>query len=319
MIKLQKAVPDHWQNLDRDLARAWLDHLPKEQQHNAPRSANTLIPLGLLLVAKSIGRDDLVTTELLAEAQEMTSDKPGRKRRTPAETLPLFDSALGQWLSVVALSTGTARVECGSHTLSLFGCRCLATASSKAVEEGWGAVPESRGELQGIRFLPPGASLQAQVPAPPPMAKAEIGAWISETAIKDACWTVLADGRKVKQTRAEQDTTIRTDALPTGALAVRQASYAPRDHAKDVPPEDQRKIDAEELAQAIREAFADCAAQAFENGWTARREIRGGHAGILLIPPSVGLSYEIAPGRKVPVSHVEQCPEESPQSSKEAE
>ena len=270
--KLQIIVDDSWLNFDRQLTEAYRESLPEDQRAKAPRSTNPLIPLGLLLVAEKIGRTDLVTPERLSDAKAISQRRPG-PRKIARETLPLFDDGPGKWLSVVDLDSGTARVQVGEHRLSLFGCHVMSSASAKATSEGWGVFPETCGGVAGLRFVPPGTDIHT-VAAPEPMAPAEVGVWISESMVAKTHMLVTTDGRVVKQrSDEEREAMFRCGTRPEHAISVQKGTR-----------------------------LGDIAAYAFDEGWTARSEHRGGHPGILLIPPHVSLTYEVAPGRRVAVS-----------------
>lgn len=271
-IKLQVVVPEQpWSDVGQELTDAYRESLPEDQRARAPRSCNGLIPLAMLTLLETL-KPGLVTQERLDEARAIAHRRPGPKPKGERENLELFEDKPGAWVSCVDLKSGTSSAQVGDQRLSLFGCRCEATASVKAVEEGWGVVPEARDGLPGLRFIPPGSGYT--VAAPEPMAPADVGVWVSEATIAKTHLLITTDGRVVKQrSDEEREAMFRCGTQPDRSVAIRRSSY-----------------------------LGEVAHDAFEAGWTARSEHRGGHPGILLIPPHVSLTYEVAPGRRVAVS-----------------
>jgi hypothetical protein len=174
-------------------------------------------------------------------------------------------------------------VTCGEKSFSLSGCYVPSTAVVAALEAGWGAIPEtketSNGQLPGIRFIPPGTDLAPKAtPAPAPMALADVGAWVSEASILQRDQLVLADGRVIEY---------GDKSLPDGSVRVPIA----------IPTGDKL----EQRHHAILKSIASAQSMAYQLGWTMRKETKNGSPGILLIPPRIKLTYEIAPGRTIPV------------------
>jgi hypothetical protein len=176
-------------------------------------------------------------------------------------------------------------VTCGENSLSLAGCWVFAAAAELAFRQGWGAIPEtkqtSNGPMLGIRFIPPGTDFAPKAtPAPAPMALADVGAWVSEASILQRDQVVLNDCRVV-----EYDAKA---AIPGDMIRVHKAVTL-----SDKP--DQKTF-------AILKSITSAQSMAYQLGWTMRKETKSGAPGILLIPPRVKLTYEIAPGRTVPVT-----------------
>lgn len=271
-VKLQVVVPEQpWSDVGQELADAYRESLPEDQRARAPRSCNGLIPLAMLTLLETL-KPGFATEERFIEARAVAHRRPGPKPKAERENLELFDDKPGAWVSCVDLKSGTSSAQVGDQRLSLFGCRCEATASARAVEEKWGVVPEVHDGLPGLRFIPPDSGYT--VAAPEPMADAEVGVWISESMVSKTHLLVTVDGRVVKQRSGEErEAMFRCGTRPEHAVSIEKGTR-----------------------------LGDVAAYAFDEGWTARSEHRGGHPGILLIPPHVALTYEVAPGRRVAVS-----------------
>ena len=280
MPKLQINVSDEFaKQLDIELVKTHLSVAPNEKP---PKLAN-LIPTALVWYADKIGAE--VSPEARAEATEALTRKPGPQKKKPIESHDLFDERPGTWLSNVAIATGCAMANCGEKTLSLAGCHVPTTAAERAVEQGWGAIPEvkqtSNGPLPGIRFIPPGVDLAPKAtPAPAPMALADVGAWVSEASILQRDQVVLGDCRVI-----EHDAKAT---IPGDMIRIHKAVTS-----SDKP--DQKTF-------AILKSIASAQSMAYQLGWTMRKETKNGAPGILLIPPRVKLTYEIAPGRTIPVT-----------------
>lgn len=288
-MKLQINVSDEFAKFTEEL----VETCKKKQNEETPglelltpRSTNQLIPLALVRVAKEIGHD--VPQSAIDEAKLILTRKPGPQKKKPVESHALFDERPGTWLSNVAIGTGCALVTCGDKSLSLAGCYVPSTAVVAALEAGWGAIPEAKKTqndpdhpgLPGIRFIPPGVDLAPKVtPAPPPMALADVGAWIAESSVMQRDQLVLPDCRIIEHTNQD---------LPNGSIRIPKATTT-----GDKP---------EQKQHAILKAIATAQANAYQLGWTMRKEQKNGSPGILLIPPRVKLTYEIAPGRTVPVT-----------------
>lgn len=271
-IKLQVVVPEQpWSDVGQELTDAYRESLPEAERARAPRSCNGLIPLAMLTLLETL-KPGLVTQERLDEARAIAHRRPGPKPKGERENLELFDDRPGAWITCTTLRSGTSSAQVGDQRLSLFGCRCEATASAKAVAGGWGVVPEVHEGVPGLRFIPPGSGYT--VAAPEPMAPADVGVWVSEATIAKTHLLITTDGRVVKQrSDEEREAMFRCGTRPEHAVSIEKSTR-----------------------------LADIAAYAFDEGWTARAEHRGGHPGILLIPPHVSLTYEVAPGRRVAVS-----------------
>lgn len=296
-MKLQCNVSDSFAEvLDPALQKAALEKDPGKK----PPKLSNLIPTALLDYAETqLGLT--VDPALREEATEILIRKPGPQKKKPLESHDLFDERPGTWLSNVAIATGCAMVTCGDKSLSLAGCHVPTTAAERAVEQGWGAIPEvketSNGPLPGIRFIPPGVDLAPKAtPAPLPMALADVGAWVSEASIFSQSTLVLADGRTVQ---------FSGSGVPEDAILIQQAMEPKVDPIPDDSPEPlkiaHKNAAIEARRRAIMRSIATAQVSAYEIGWTARRETRKGIPGILLIPPRVRLTYEIAPGRTIPV------------------
>jgi len=279
MPKLQINVSESFvETLDTVIQRTELAVRPEKK----PPKTNNLIPLALVLYAKSIGAS--IDPSLQEEAEQYLIRKPGPQKKKPVESHDLFDERPGTWLSSVAIATGCAIVACGEKALSLAGCHIPTTAAERAIEQSWGAIPEtketSNGQLPGIRFIPPGTDLAPKAtPAPAPMALADVGAWVSEASILQRDQLVLADGRVIEY---------GDKSLPDGSVRVPIA----------IPTGDKL----EQRHHAILKSIASAQSMAYQLGWTMRKETKNGAPGILLIPPRVKLTYEIAPGRTIPVT-----------------
>lgn len=303
MAKLQCNVSDWFaETLDPAFQKAALEKHPEQK----PPKLGNLIPTALLDYAETrLGLT--VDPALRTEANEVLTRKPGPRAKKPIESHDLFDERPGTWISNVAIATGCAMVTVGEQSLHLSGCHVPVTAVQRAIEQGWGAIPESKKMsndpdhpgLPGIRFIPPGVDLVPKASAAPAsVALADVGVWVSEESIWRRTTLVLSDARAVPP--------IDGQAVPENAFTVPQA------HALDIGPADPDWPEAQKLAhqnaidaarrQAILSSVASAQIEAYELGWTMRRETRRGSPGILFIPPRVKLTYEIAPGRTVPVT-----------------
>lgn len=286
MHKLQINVSEEFAKFANSLVEAYKAKLPEDQKHTCPRSANQLIPLALVRVAIELGCE--VPDTAKSEAALIVTRKPGPQKKKPLESHDLFDERPGTWLSNVAIGTGCALVTCGDKSLSLAGCHVPSTAVVAALEAGWGAIPEAKKTqndpehpgLPGIRFIPPGVDLAPKAtPAPAPMALADVGVWVAESSVLQRDQLVLPDCRIIEHTGQE---------LPNGSIRIPKATPTGDKH--------------EQKQHAILKAIATAQANAYQLGWTMRKETKSGAPGILLIPPRVKLTYEIAPGRTVPVT-----------------
>lgn len=283
MPKLQCNVSDQFaESLEAAIQKA---SVAKDPEKKVPKP-NALIPLALIAYARANGAE--IDPKLDEEAAEVLTRKPGPQKKKPLESHDLFDEKPGTWLSNVAIATGCALVTCGDKQLSLAGCYVPRSAAERAFDEGWGVIVEAKRTqndpshpgLPGLRFIPPGADL-VQKPSlgTAPMALADVGAWISEDSVLRGDQLILVDGRVV----AHVGGTVSID-----AIFIRKA----------IPTGDKP----EQKAHAVLASIASAQAMAYQLNWTMRREIRNGKPGILLIPPRVKLTYEIAPGRTVPVT-----------------
>lgn len=285
MPKLQINVSDEFAKFTEELVETCKKKQTEEAsglELVAPRSANQLIPLALVRVAKEIGH--VVPQSAIDEAALILVRKPGPQKKKPVESHDLFDERPGTWLSNVAIATGCAMATCGEKSFSLSGCYVPSTAVVAALEAGWSAIPEVKetgnGPLPGIRFIPPGTDLAPKAtPAPAPMALADVGAWVSEGSTLQRDQLVLADGRVIEY---------GDKSLPDGSVRVPMA----------IPTGDKP----EQRHHAILKSIASAQSMAYQLGWTMRKETKNGSPGILLIPPRVKLTYEIAPGRTIPVT-----------------
>jgi hypothetical protein len=300
MPKLQCNVSDSFADvLDPALQKAALDKRPEQK----PPKLGNLIPTALLNYWEAIG--GTVDPKLRTEATEILTRKPGPRTKKPLESHDLFDERPGTWLSNVAIATGCALVTCGDKQLSLAGCHVPKTAAAKAIDDGWGVIVEAKKMsndpavqgVPGLRFIPPGSDLaQKATAAPAPMTLSDVGTWVSEESIFTRATIVLPDGRAVPF------------AAPMSAQSflIPQATEPAADSPDPTWPEavlvEYQKNLKEARRQAVMQSIALAQVEAYELGWTMRREIRSGKPGILLIPPRVKLTYEIAPGRTVPVT-----------------
>jgi len=304
MTKLQVNVSPEFAAFAESLVDARKKVLATNPDAAHPRSANQLIPVGLLEYANFLGVD--VPEQIRTEAREIITRKPGPQKKKPIASHDLFDTLPGTWLSNVAIATGCALVMVGDESLSLAGCYKPSSAAQTALDAGWGAIPEAKKTstdpdhpgLPGLRFIPPGASLAPkEAPATlAPMTLSDVGTWISEDSIFARATIVLPDGRAVPfaTPMSEQSFLIpqamepRVDAIPDDAPEAFRIA-----HANAVK---------EARRQAVMQSIASAQIEAYELGWTMRREVRKGKAGILFVPPKVKLTYEIAHGQTVPVS-----------------
>ena len=273
MPKLQINISEEFAKF----ASSLVDERNKIQNEPRVKSANQLIPLALVALANALPMRD-IPESITTEASEVLARKPGPQKKKPLESHDLFDERPGTWLSSVAIATGCAMVTCGDKSLSLAGYEKTYAAAAKAITEGWGAIPEVKKTqndpehlgLPGVRFIPPGTDLTPKaMPAPPPMTLADIGTWVSEASILARDQIVLADGRIIEH---------GGESYPRDAIRFYKATAS------------------------ILTSIASAQAMAYQLNWTMRREIRNSKPGILLIPPRVKLTYEIAPGRAVPVT-----------------
>lgn len=305
-MKLQCNVSDSFAEvLDPALQKAALEKHPEKK----PPKLGNLIPTALLDYAEAqFGL--IVDPALRTEANEILTRKPGPRAKKPIESHDLFDERPGTWISNIAIATGCAMITVGEQSLHLSGCHVPSTAAQRAIEQGWGAIPEAKKTsndpdhpgLPGMRFVPPGADIVPKdTPAPAPVALADVGAWVSEDSILKRSTLILPDARAVLLADG-----MRTQPIPSNAFILAQA------HPLDLGPIDPDWTEPQKIArqgaidaarrQAILSSVATAQIEAYELGWTMRREIRNGKPGILLIPPRVKLTYEIAPGRTVPVT-----------------
>ena len=269
------------------------------------KSANQLIPLALIAYANTLFVRD-IPESITTEATEVLSRKPGPQKKKPLESHDLFDALPGTWLSNVAIATGCALVTVVDDSLSLAGCYVPGSAAQAAFAAGWGAIPEAKKKssdpnhpgLPGLRFIPPGASFAPKEAHAPhaPMTLSDVGTWISEDSIFTRATIILPDGRAVPfATPMSEQSFLIPQAVEFGPDPIPDdASEAFKiAHASSVK---------EARRQAVMQSIASAQIEAYELGWTMRREVRKGKAGILFVPPKVKLTYEIAHGQTVPVS-----------------
>jgi hypothetical protein len=299
-MKLQINVsPEFAKQLDVELAKTHTTVLPNEKP---PKLAN-LIPTALIHYADKIGAT--VTPEVRAEANDVLTRKPGPQKKKPLVSHNLFDPRPGVWIGEAAIETGFAIVRCGDQELSLAHCTDTSEAAARAVEERWGAIPEAKSESNdpnapttpGMRFIPPGASLLSKEPPKhAPLTLATVGTWISEESILTGATVVLGSGRNVPLQDGQ--------AVPEDAFVVPGARVDPS------PVEswwDENMLKAHAIAekerghQSVLASIAAAQIEAYELGWTCKRETRKGKVGVLFIPPKVRLTYEIGPGQMVAV------------------
>lgn len=126
----------------------------------APRSPRALIHLAWLALLVWLGLGHLVTAAHRAAAVAAACP-PGRKPKDDPQTSLLDvvtwseDERPGVFVSLVRLRIGNVRETCGQFALNLQGCHVPATAAAAAVAAGWAVLPETRGNSEGLRFLPP--------------------------------------------------------------------------------------------------------------------------------------------------------------------
>lgn len=283
MTKLQCSVSQEFLKLEPAIQKAALEKDPTQK----PPKLNNLIPTALLYYAGGVF-GMTIDQDLRDEAAEILTRKPGPQKKKTVESHDLFDERPGTWLSNVAIATGCAMVTCKNKSLSLAGYHLPSTAVVAALDAGWGAIPEAKKTqnnpdhpgLPGIRFIPPGTDLAPKAtPAPAPMTLADVGVWIAESSVLQCDRLVLPDCRIIEHTSQE---------LPNGSIRIPKA----------IPSGDKP----EQKQHAILKAIAMVQSAAYQLGWTMRKEQKNGAPGILLIPPRVKLTYEIAPGRTVPVT-----------------
>jgi hypothetical protein len=293
--KLQCNVSDDFaKTIDTGFQKAALDQCPDKR----PPKLSNLIPHALLHYGRTVLGIE-IDPALQSEADEVLVRKPGPRTKKPIESLEIFDERPGMWLSNVAIATGCALVKVDEWNLSLQGCHVPTSAAQRAIEEGWGAIPEEQRKLPGMRFLPPGTEFALKnAPAPAPMALADVGTWIAEDLILKQATLVLADARCVVITDGQR--------VPEDAFVIPQAT--PPEPQPIDPSWDEVFLAAHKSAvdaarkQAVLMSIATAEAEIYSLGWTSKREVRNGKPGILLVPPRVKLTYEIAPGQMVPVS-----------------
>ena len=149
-----------------------------------------------------------------------------------------------------------------------------------------------------MRFVPPGVSLlPKEPPKHTPLTLASVGTWISEESITQKGFLVLADGRAVDFV-AGREVPMNAFVVPCAVLGAK-THYLPdwtdaQKKAHDEAYEDSKK-------RAALESIMFAQAEAYELGWTCKRETRKGKVGILFIPPKVRLTYEVGPGQTVAV------------------
>ena len=300
MTKLQCNVSDHFaESLDLSLQKSAIAAEPDKK----PAKMSNLIPTALLGYLESIG--GTVDPALRTEATEILTRKPGPRIKKLIESHALFDDRPGVWLSNVAIVTGCALATRGEKSLSLAGCHSPSFAAERAIEQGWGAIPETKhtsddptiAGLPGMRFIPPGADLVPKAPvAPAPMALADVGVWISEESIFTQSTIILPDGRAVP---FSTPMSAQSFLIPQ---ATEPAINPPNPEWSEAALIEYQKTIKESRQLAVMQSIAFAQVEAYQLGWTMRREIKSGRPGILLIPPRVRLTYEIAPGRTVPVT-----------------
>jgi len=286
-------------------AESLVEERNKIQTEQRVKSANQLIPLAIIAYANTLSVRD-IPESITTEAAEVLTRKPGPQKKKPLASHDLFDSLPGTWLSNVAIATGCALVTVGDESLSLAGCYGPDSAARTAFAADWGVIVEAKKTstdpdhpgLPGLRFIPPGASLapkEAQA-VHAPMTLSDVGTWISEDSIFTRATIVLPDGRAVPfaTPMSEQSFLIPQAVEPRVNAVPDDASEAFKIAHTNAVKEARR--------QAVMQSIASAQIEAYELGWTMRREVRKGKAGILFVPPKVKLTYEIAHGQTVPVS-----------------
>jgi hypothetical protein len=300
MTKLQVNVSPEF----AAFAESLVEERNKIQNEPRVKGANQLIPMALIAYANTLFVRD-IPESITAEASEVLSRKPGPQKKKPLESHDLFDGRPGVWLSNVALATGCAMAICGEHSLPFPGYNKEESAGH-AMRMGWGVIPETRPTsndpndpgLPGLRFIPPGVDFAPTTKAPAPMALADVGVWVSEESISARSTLVLSDARIVNHNPAvtvpENAFVIPCATLPSKAQYLPDWTEAQK-MAHDTAYEEAKK-------SAVFDSIMFAQIEAYELGWTMRREVRKGKAGILFVPPKVKLTYEIAHGQTVPVS-----------------
>lgn len=124
-----------------------------------PRTPRALVYFAWLAFLEALGLAHMITPEarkLAAEAASPPGRKPLGQQTEVWDVMTHFvDHRPGFYLSEARLRVGAGVNRCGTASLDLSGCYALSTATARAVEAGWGVLPETRGAAQGLRFLPP--------------------------------------------------------------------------------------------------------------------------------------------------------------------
>jgi hypothetical protein len=277
MHKLQTNVSEEFSKFAESLVDVYKKQHPEDLASHAPRSANQIIPSAMCVFAKSIGVD--VPAEIAAEAILITSRKPGPKKKDDRQTT-FVDGLPGVWISSVRISTGTVMVEVGDKCLSLQGCHVLRSAVEAAYLANWGAIPEERDGVPGLRFIPPGTSLASEPVKPPKPNTTEVGVFISDEKIRSGAFMILQDCRVVPNDEKAGD-----------VIRFVQAKLKESEETIQLEATKESLLQ-KRVANSFRIANADAA----EMGWTVRRETRRRKKGFRYIPPGAKLRYVLPEG-----------------------
>lgn len=242
-----------------------------------PSGMAKVVPLAILALAQSLGLP--IAASAHAVAKELLADRP--KQKKPADRQLSIDSVAphddgrgGLWMPETRIRAGVAVVEVGRgehvQRLDLRECHCPKTAAARAVDSGWGAIPEPHGPASGIRFVPP--TPEAREKALTPFDDATVGAWVSDAMLYRSHVLVLESGRVLEYTDDE-----RPQFPPEGSILFARYGFGERH---------------------VIEAAAYAVAHV---GWVVRIQQRGDSLGLRLFPPGTKLEYRISGGRVVGV------------------
>jgi hypothetical protein len=160
-IIVRHDFPEDWGSFLRSVLDLVTTTLIKDERRR-PHSNGTLVPLGFVAILHLLGHGHLLARDkdrLKAAVARISPPGPkptGDSQIDLLDTLTLPDDPTpGAYVSLSRLVVGNVIVMCGMYELSLQGCHTPTTAVPKAIAEGWGVLPERRGNADGLRFLPP--------------------------------------------------------------------------------------------------------------------------------------------------------------------
>jgi hypothetical protein len=157
-VRINHELPaESWGAFCADVLAAYVATLPPGAKR--PLTIAALVPLALCVLAVYLG----LSSRVLPDRWRMALARACPPGRRPAEaqtdlldflTLP-GDPTPGAFVSFSRLRADEPRIECDGYGLDIGHVSTEEDVARVAFAAGWGALPESRGLVHGVRLLPP--------------------------------------------------------------------------------------------------------------------------------------------------------------------